>query len=84
MWQSMGWTSGVGILVEFLDTRCLEEGETRFASSLLWLSPAPPRVDAFCLLVVSKVSTVDNLSRRSMTAEYISNVCVLYAKEGVC
>lgn len=56
LWQSMGWTSGLGILVEFLDTRCLEEGEeTGFASSLLWLSPAPPRVDAFCWLVVSKV-----------------------------
>ena len=55
----------------------------RATSSLVWLGFAPPRVEAFCwLTVVGKVSTVDNLRRRGLTSNNISNTCVMCGKEG--
>ena len=50
--------------------------------SLVWLGLAPPWVEAFCwLVVVDKVSTVDNLRRRGFTSNNLSNNCVMCGKE---
>lgn len=56
----------------------------RTLSSLVWLGLAPPRVEAFCwLAVASKVSTVDNLRRRGLASNNISDTCVMCGKEGL-
>lgn len=56
----------------------LEDTPTvRASSSLIWLGLAPPRVEAFWLVVFGKVSTADNLRRRCIALEKPSGMCVL-------
>lgn len=52
------------------------------SSSLVWMSLAPPRVGAFCwLIVLGKVSAANNLRQMSPTSKDISNICLLCGKE---
>lgn len=56
--------------------------EVRSSSTLIWMGRAPPRVEAFCWLVVTgKTSTVDNLRRRGLTTDTISDKCSLGGRE---
>lgn len=49
----------------------------------IWLGLVLPRMEAFYwLAVASKVSTADNLRRRGMLADSISDTCSLSGKEG--
>lgn len=48
-----------------------------------WLGLVPPRVEAFCWLVVSgKVSMVDNLRRKGFALEESSELSSLWVVEG--
>lgn len=48
------------------------------ASLLVWLGLPPPRVEALCWLAISgKVLAVDNLRRRGLSLEAISDLCSL-------
>lgn len=54
----------------------------RVPSSFVWLGLAPPQVEAFCwLVVVGKVSMVDNLRRRGLTSNDMSDICVMCGNE---
>ena len=51
-------------------------------SSLVWLGPAPPRVEPSCWPTVSgKVSSADNLRRRRLVSKAISDMCLM-CKQG--
>ena len=50
--------------------------------SQVWCGLAPPRVEVFLWLAVAeKISTVDNLRKRRIMSEAISDTCVLCGKE---
>ena len=52
------------------------------APSLVWTGLVPPRVEAFCwLAVAAKISSVDNLKIRGLTASTITDTCVMCHKE---
>lgn len=52
------------------------------SSSLVWVGLAPSRVKAFCWLAISgKVSTTDNLRRRGILSDAISDICIFCGKE---
>lgn len=51
--------------------------------ALVWVGLAPPRIEAFCwLLVYDKALTADNLKRRGLTLEAISKLCALQQRKG--
>lgn len=51
---------------------------TKHADSLVWTWMAPPRVETFCWLVVSrKVPTMEFLRRRGILSEEFSGLCHL-------
>lgn len=52
------------------------------SSLLVWLGLAPPRVEAFCwLMVLVKVSIANNLPRRGIVLKGSSDVCVLCGRK---
>ena len=56
----------------------------RTPSTLVWLRLVPPRVKAFCwLVVIGKVSTVDNIRRRGFTSNDLLDSCVMCGKESI-
>ena len=60
-------------------SRELEDStQSKASSSLAWQGLAPPRVEGFAWLVIlGQVSTTDNLRRRGLASEAISELCVV-------
>lgn len=55
----------------------------RYPCTLVWIGLAPLRVEACCRLAVAgKVSLVDNLRRKGIGSNCISDVCSLCEKDG--
>ena len=56
--------------------------EVRSPCALVWMGLAPPRVEAFCWLVVAnKISMIDTLRRKELMSDSISDMCCLCGRE---